>query len=197
MAKLDLPLIVVGGSPGFYGVQCSSSTVVCLILTQKATGESVIFLLSEDTTLQRGGSVFIFRISTVDKLLTMRRNLCLLCIWKCTAVIEKGFHYSAWFPHLLQPLGFLYWAFTQYIFSHKLNGWVRYWLHSCGYLILQYVIVYECSSVFFSSILLCSQSGDDFSIYDDDDDMGSFTLKQWNVMCKLALMVLTLWLAYI
>lgn len=80
VAKLDLPLIVVGGSPGFYGVQCSSSTVVCLILTQKATGESVIFLLSEDTTLQRGGSVFIFRISTVDKLLTMRRNLCLLCI---------------------------------------------------------------------------------------------------------------------
>lgn len=75
MAKLDLPLIVVEGSPGFYGVQCSSSTVVCLILTQKATGESVIFLLSEDTTSQRGGGIFILRISTVDKLLlTMRRT---------------------------------------------------------------------------------------------------------------------------
>ncbi len=93
------------------------------------------------------------------------KNLCLLCIWKCTAVIGEGFHYSAWFPHILKPLCILVLGISSYVFSHKLNGWVWYWLHLCGYWILRYAIVYECSSVFFSSILLCSQSGDDFSIW--------------------------------
>ncbi len=65
MAKLDLPLIVVGEALVF--MECNVLPPLwCVTLTQKATGESVIFLLSEDTTLQRGGSIFIFRISTVE-----------------------------------------------------------------------------------------------------------------------------------